>query len=100
MTRYLLRRLVQALPLLLGILVINFTLIHLAPGDPIYALAGEGGDAAYYAAMRARFGLDGPIPEQLMRYLLHAARGDFGYSFKYSQPVFGVILERIPATPS
>lgn len=98
MIRYLLRRLVQALPLLLGILVINFTLIHLAPGDPIYALAGDGGDAAYYAAMRARFGLDRPLPEQLARYLLNAARGDFGYSFKYSQPVFGVILERIPAT--
>jgi ABC-type dipeptide/oligopeptide/nickel transport system permease component len=98
MTRYLLRRILQAIPLLFGILVINFTLIHLAPGDPIYALAGDGGDAAYYASMRARYGLDQPLPEQLARYLVNAARGDFGYSFKYSQPVFMVVLDRIPAT--
>jgi len=48
--------------------------------------------------MRARFGLDRPLPEQLGRYLLNAARGEFGYSFAYSQPVFQVVLGRIPAT--
>ena len=84
--------------MLLGLLVLNFVLIHSAPGDPIYLLAGQSGDAAYYAEMRARFGLDRPLPEQLGRYVLNVARGDFGYSFAYRQPVFQVILGRIPAT--
>ena len=98
MATYALQRLVQAVPLLLCLLVLNFVLIHSAPGDPIYLLAGQSGDAAYYAEMRAKFGLDRPLPEQLGRYLLNVGRGDFGYSFAYSQPVFQVILSRVPAT--
>ncbi len=95
---YVFQRLAQAVPVLLGLLVFNFVLIHSAPGDPIYVLAGQSGDAAYYAEMRARFGLDRPLPEQLGRYILNVARGDFGYSFAYRQPVFQVILSRVPAT--
>ena len=95
---YVLQRLAQAIPVLFGLLVFNFVLIHSAPGDPIYLLAGQSGDATYYAEMRARFGLDRPLPEQLGRYLLNVARGDFGYSFAYRQPVFQVILSRVPAT--
>lgn len=96
--RYVLRRLLQAVPLVLGVLVITFVLIHLAPGDPIYILAGDGGNEAYYAEMRARFGLDRPLPEQLLRYIAEVLRGDFGYSFSYQQPVFEVIRNRVPAT--
>jgi peptide/nickel transport system permease protein len=95
---YLLRRLAQAAPLVLAILILTFVLIHLAPGDPIYALAGQSGDAAYYASMRARFGLDRPLGEQLLIYLWNAAHGDFGYSYTHSQPVLQVIGERVPAT--
>jgi peptide/nickel transport system permease protein len=95
---YVLQRLAQAVPLLLGLLVLNFLLIHSAPGDPIYLLAGQSGDAAYYAEMRAKFGLDRPLAEQLGRYVLNALRGEFGYSFAYSQPVFQVVLGRVPAT--
>jgi peptide/nickel transport system permease protein len=95
---YILGRLLQAVPLVLGILILTFVLIHLAPGDPIYALAGQSGDAAYYAAMRAKFGLDQPLVEQLGIYLLNALHGDFGYSYTHSQPVFAVIADRIPAT--
>ncbi len=98
MTRYLARRLVQAVPLLLGALVVNFTLIHLAPGDPIYLLAGDAGDAAYYAAMRARYGLDQPLATQLILYFINAAQGQFGYSYAYTRPVFEVIFARLPAT--
>ena len=98
MAGYLLRRLAQAAPLVLAILVLTFVLIHLAPGDPIYALAGQSGDAAYYASMRARFGLDRPLGEQLLIYLWNAAHGDFGYSYTHSQPVLQVIGERVPAT--
>lgn len=95
---YFARRLLQAVPLVFGVLVITFVLTRLAPGDPIFILAGEGGDAAYYAEMRAYYGLDRSLPEQLARYLLAALRGDFGYSFSYQQPVFSVILSRLPAT--
>jgi len=85
-------------PLILGVLVLTFILIHLAPGDPIYILAGDGGDKAYYTEMRAYYGLDRPLLEQLARYLLAVLHGDFGYSFTYQQPVFQVIVGRIPAT--
>lgn len=96
--RYIARRVLQALPLLLGALVINFLLIHLAPGDPIYLLSGDGGDASYYAEMRARFGLDQPIQNQLALYFFNAAQGEFGYSYAYKQPVFEVIFARLPPT--
>lgn len=96
--RYLARRVLQGVPLVLAVLVFSFALIHLAPGDPIIVLAGDGGSASYYAEMRARYGLDRPLPEQLLRYLLAVAQGDFGYSFSYRQPVFEVILGRAPAT--
>jgi peptide/nickel transport system permease protein len=96
--RYIVARLLQAVPLVIGILVLTFVLIHLAPGDPIYALAGQSGDAAYYAEMRAKFGLDRSLAEQLEIYVLNALHGDFGYSYTYGQPVFGVIADRIPAT--
>ncbi len=98
LSRYVLRRLLQAVPLLLGVLVVNFVLIHLAPGDPIYLLAGEGGDEAYFAAMRAKYGLDQPLPTQLALYLLGLIRGEFGYSFAYTRPVFEVIASRLPPT--
>jgi peptide/nickel transport system permease protein len=85
-------------PLLLGVLVVNFFLIHLAPGDPIYLLAGDGGDEAYFAAMREKYGLDEPLPVQLGLYLLGVAQGEFGYSFAYARPVFEVIAARLPPT--
>jgi peptide/nickel transport system permease protein len=95
---YILRRLLQAVPLLLGVLVVTFTLIHVAPGDPVYILAGDGGDEEYYARMRAYYGLDRPLYEQLVRYLWAALRADFGYSFNYQQPALQVVLDRVPAT--
>lgn len=95
---YVVRRLVQIVPLMLVVLAINFVLIHLAPGDPIRVLAGDHGSDAYYHEMRARFGLDRSLPEQFIRYATHAARGDFGYSFTYGRGVFSVIAERVPAT--
>ncbi|MBI4670964.1 MAG: ABC transporter permease [Chloroflexi bacterium] len=98
LTRYMFRRLAQVLPILLGILAVNFVLIHLAPGDPIYLLAGDSGDAAYYAAMRAKYGLDQPIVNQFVLYLWNAAQGQFGYSFAYTRPVFEVIGARVPPT--
>ncbi len=96
--RYLVRRLVQVPLAVLGILVIAFLLIHLAPGDPILALAGDNGDAAYYAEMRARFGLDRSLPEQLVVFVANVLRFDLGISYVQGRPAMDVVLERIPST--
>lgn len=96
--RYLLRRLAQALPTVVGIVVVTFFLIHLAPGDPIVALAGESGDEEYYRFMRTKFGLDRPLPEQFVTYAGKVLNGDLGESFVHGRPVAQVIVERLPAT--
>ena len=92
------RRLLQVVPTALAILLIGFLLIHLAPGDPVVALAGESGDAEYYAFIRDKFGLDEPLPEQLLTYAGHVARADLGISYLQGRPVRDIIAERIPAT--
>jgi peptide/nickel transport system permease protein len=92
------RRLAQAMPLLLAVAVLTFLLIELAPGDPIVALAGEDGDAAYYAMMRDRFGLDRPLGERFAVYLGRVLRGDLGFSYRLQQPAVSAVLGRLPAT--
>lgn len=92
------RRVTQAVPVVAGIVTLTFFLIHLAPGDPVYMMAGEGGDAAYYAEMRGRYGLDRPLGEQYVRYVGAVLQGDFGHSYAYQRPVVDVVLERLPAT--
>ncbi|MDQ2974818.1 MAG: ABC transporter permease [Acidobacteriota bacterium] len=96
--RFLVRRVLQSLCLILILIVINFLLIHLAPGDPAQILAGQSGDAKYYEFIRAKFGLDRPLITQLWIYLTSVLRGDFGYSLGYQQSVVSVIFERVPAT--
>ena len=96
--RLLIRRAVQSLLLILVLIVVNFLLIHLAPGDPVHLLAGQSGDEKYYDFIRAKFGLDRPLGAQLWIYLTSVLRGDFGYSLGYQQPVVAVILGRVPAT--
>ncbi len=96
---FVLRRLLHALPLLICVIVFNFFLIHLAPGDPIQALVGEfPAPEAYIAEMRKVFGLDQPIYIQLLLYIKNILAGDLGFSFYYRQPVLSVILDRVPAT--
>ena len=96
--RYIAARLVQILPTVAGILLVAFLLIHLAPGDPMLALAGEHGDERYYAFMRERFGLDRSLPAQLVAFGRNVLSGDFGLSYLQGRPVMAVILERVPAT--
>ncbi|MBA3587728.1 MAG: ABC transporter permease [Chloroflexi bacterium] len=73
-------------------------LIELAPGDPVLALAGESGDEAYYADVRARFGLDRPMPERFLAYAANMLRGDLGVSYVQGRPVIDIIAERLPPT--
>jgi peptide/nickel transport system permease protein len=96
--RLLVKRIIQSIILILLLIVINFFLIHLAPGDPVYYLAGQSGDEAYYELIRAKFGLDQPLLTQLWVYLSSVLRGDLGYSLSYQQPVAAVIFSRVPAT--
>jgi peptide/nickel transport system permease protein len=95
---YVARRLATVVPLLLAVAVATFLLIQLAPGDPIVALAGEDGDAGYYAMMRERFGLDRPLGERLLVYLGRVVRGDLGFSYRMQRPAAAVVLDRLPAT--
>jgi peptide/nickel transport system permease protein len=94
------RRLLRALPIILAAVVLNFLLIHLAPGDPARTLAGESGSAnpEFVEQLRRDFGLDRPLGEQLLVYLGKVLRGDIGYSFRERRPVASLILERAPAT--
>ena len=96
---YIVRRLFHAIPLLFCVIIFNFTLVHLAPGDPIESLIGEfPAPEIYIEEMRRAFGLDKPIHVQLLLYIRNILKGDLGFSFYYRQPVLLVILERVPAT--
>jgi peptide/nickel transport system permease protein len=97
---HLFQRLANAVALLLAVLVLNFCLIHLAPGDPVQVIAGEmgGASAEVIAALRAKYGLDDSLVEQLVTYLGKIATGDFGYSYYFNEPVLTLIQQRLPAT--
>jgi peptide/nickel transport system permease protein len=97
--RYGAGRLAQAVPLLLGIIVVNFLLIALAPGDPVAVLLGEyPAPQAYVAQLRQRFGLDQPLLVRLGRYVASVLRGDLGFSFAYRLPVARLVVERLSNT--
>ena len=96
--RYVVRRVAQLVPTTAAIVLAGFLLIHLAPGDPVLALAGQNGDAEYYAFVRAKFGLDEPLLNQLGTYAGNVVRGDLGTSYVQGRPVMEVVTERLPAT--
>lgn len=98
--RFILGRLVKAAITLLAILVLNFFLIHAAPGDPAMIMVGEAGasDEQLLADLRARFGLDQPLLTQLWLYIKGYMSLDLGYSFRRDAPVIDLIAERLPAT--
>ncbi|MFC4671459.1 ABC transporter permease [Seohaeicola nanhaiensis] len=93
-------RLAYAVILLLAVLVLNFTMLHLAPGDVADTIAQSmgGADETILNRIRADYGLDQPFLVQLGRYIFRVLHFDLGYSFFYNQPVTSLILERLPAT--
>jgi peptide/nickel transport system permease protein len=95
--RYVVRRLLQAVPVVLGVVVLNFLLLQLAPGDAATVLAGEAGGAPleYIQQLRQRFGLDQPVPVQLFHYVKNILTLDLGYSFRNASPVLPLILARL-----
>jgi peptide/nickel transport system permease protein len=86
---YIFRRLLQTIPVVLLVVIVNFLLLQLAPGDLATLLAGEAGGAPkeYIDALRERFGQDKPLYVQLMAYLGNLLTLDLGYSFRQSAPV-------------
>ncbi|MYK60116.1 MAG: ABC transporter permease [Rhodospirillaceae bacterium] len=94
------KRLGIAVALLFAVLVLNFTLLYLAPGDAAETIAGEAGGASpeMLAKIRKDYGLDLPFLDQLYLYLVKVVQGDFGHSFYFDQPVTTVIFENLAPT--
>lgn len=95
---FVLRRAAMAVPLMLAVVVINFTLIRLAPGDPATILAGGLATPATVATIRQELGLGQPYPVQLYNYLIMLLHGNFGYSYTYNTPVLTMLLYALPNT--
>ncbi|MEN2976934.1 ABC transporter permease [Tistrella bauzanensis] len=100
LARFLIGRLFKAALVLLAVLVLNFFLIHAAPGDPAAVMAGEAGaaDQIFLDQLRERFGLNLPLHEQLWIYISGVVQLDFGFSYRQQMPVLDLILDRLPAT--
>ncbi len=96
--RFLIRRLLLTIPVLLGVATLVFSLIHLVPGDPAQAMLGDGASPQDIAELRTNLGLDRPLPAQYASFLRAAIAGDLGTSFRTGQPVTRMIAERVPAT--
>ena len=98
MGRFLARRLVLTIPVLLGVATLVFSLIHLIPGDPAQAMLGEAAPQSDVEELRRRLGLDRPLPEQYGAFLRGLVTGDLGTSLRTGMPVTDQIVERMPAT--
>jgi ABC-type dipeptide/oligopeptide/nickel transport system permease component len=96
--RYFVRRVVLAVPVLIGVATLVFSLIHLVPGDPAQAMMGDGAAPQDVAELRKNLGLDQPLLTQYVSFLRHAVTGDLGVSFRTGQPVTQMVVERMPAT--
>lgn len=86
------------IPALFTIILINFLIIHISPGNPALYMAGMEAPYEYIEAMEAKWGLNLPIHEQFQIYFMNLIRGDFGDSYRFGQSVLSVILEYLPAT--
>ncbi|MEJ8845059.1 ABC transporter permease [Variovorax rhizosphaerae] len=93
-------RLIQGLALVLAVVVLNFVLVHAAPGDPVETIAGASGGMSeeMMADLRKQYGLDKPLYVQLGVYVGRVVTGDLGYSYFFNLPVTQMIGERVPAT--
>ncbi|MFQ6125942.1 MAG: ABC transporter permease [Candidatus Heimdallarchaeota archaeon] len=95
---YIIKRLLNAIPVLFSVLVIAFFLVRLAPGDPAVLMAGEGATEEYLDLMREKYGLNDPIWIQFGRQMKNFLTGDWGKSWTFERPVLDVIIDRIPQT--
>jgi len=98
LTRYIVRRLLLLVPVLLGISIVTFAMLRLIPGDPARVMLGEHATEESVAAIQQRLGLDRPLPVQYVLYLESCLRLDLGRSIKTNRPVLQEIAQRLPAT--
>src|SRR2546422_574609 len=99
MLTYVRRRLVLAVPVILGVSVVVFSIIHLLPGDPVLAiLSGANATPEQERELRAQLRLDDPLPVQYVRFLARAVTGDFGRSIFTRRPVIEEIADQLPST--
>lgn len=92
------KRILYAIPTILIVIILNFFIIHSAPGDPAVIIAGDVADPQYLSMIRSLYGLDRPLYDQFLTYLGKVLVGDLGYSYRYRQPVLDLIIARLPAT--
>lgn len=92
------KRLLAIIPVVFGVLVLTFLLVHLVPGDPVEVMLGESATGADRSALRAELGLDKPLISQFSTYLGKLWHGDFGMSIHSHQPIANLLGERVPAT--
>lgn len=98
MVQYSIRRLLLAIPVLIGILIVTFALARMIPGDPCKSMLGEKATEAVCERFTIERGLDKPITTQFMVFLNDILKGDFGRSIRYSRPVTLILIERLPMT--
>lgn len=98
MYRYIINRLIMLIPVLLGVVFIVFFIMDLAPGDPVYQVAGDQATPAELQELRVKLGLDGNIFTRYVRYIKNMLRGDLGVSYISKRNVMKTYLERLPNT--
>ncbi len=98
MLKYLIRRLILMIPVVIGMTVIVFLILHLAPGDPVDLIVGPNVTPEVYENIRRRLGLDQPLIIQYLKFMKSVIKGDLGVSILQERPVIELILERLPVT--
>src|ERR1700730_7503710 len=99
MGRFVVRRVIQAIPTFFGITLLAFSVLRLSPGDPVLLMFGSSNlRADEIATLRTAYGLDQPVPIQYLSWLGHVLTGDFGRSFLYKRPVIEMIQASLPNT--
>ena len=98
MTRYIVRRLLQTIPVLFGVSLLAFAIMHVVPGDPVRLIAGPDAPESVVVRVRAELGLERPLYVQYLSFVTRALQGDLGRSLRSRSPVTGEILSRFPAT--
>lgn len=98
MLKFIIRRFISSIPVLFGILLVTFAMLRSIPGDPCRAILGERATDEICNAFAERYGLNKPLPEQLMIYLGRAFQGDLDVSFRHGRAVTDLIVERLPTT--
>jgi peptide/nickel transport system permease protein len=98
LARFILRRILLSIPVLLGVIIVVFTIARILPGDPCHAALGERATKVVCDAYIHREGLDQPLPVQFGVYMSHLLAGDLGRSLKFGRPVGDLLVERLPTT--